>query len=53
VQKPEAPRVEEPKVERSSIASFFGFGAKPDETPPPPSEPRPQRKGWWQRKSDE
>jgi ribonuclease E len=51
--KPEAPRVEEPKTERSSIASFFGFGAnKPEETEEANAEPKPQRKGWWQRKPD-
>jgi ribonuclease E len=51
--KADAPRGEEPKQERSSIASFFGFGTKPEESngEPEPSEPRPQRKGWW-RKTD-
>ncbi|MBL9098950.1 MAG: Rne/Rng family ribonuclease [Alphaproteobacteria bacterium] len=49
---PEMPRVEEPKPERTSIASFFGFGAKSEDSPPTPSEPRAQRKGWWQRKPD-
>lgn len=51
--KAEPPRAEETKQERpSSIASFFGFGAKPEESEPEPSEPKVQRKGWWQRKPD-
>jgi len=51
--KSDAPRAEEPKTERSSIASFFGFGAtKPEESEDTGGEPKPQRKGWWQRKPD-
>ena len=54
--KPEAPRVvEEPKAERSSIASFFGFGGPKAEEPSEDAavDPKqPQRKGWWQRKPD-
>lgn len=54
--KPEAPRVvEEPKAERSSIASFFGFGGPKAEEPSEDTaaDPKqPQRKGWWQRKPD-
>lgn len=48
----EAHAPEEPKQERSTFASFFGFGAKPDDEGATTSEPRPQRKGWWQRKTD-
>jgi ribonuclease E len=51
--KPDAPRADEPKAERSSIASFFGFGAaKPEDNDDNGGEPKPQRKGWWQRKPD-
>jgi hypothetical protein len=46
---PAAARADEPKQERSSIASFFGFGSKPEEPAPEPTEPRPQRKGWWRK----
>ena len=61
---PEAPRVNvtptpkpgpspepEAKPERPSIASFFGFGSKPDEPASAPSEPQPERKGWWNKRS--
>ncbi len=44
----------EPKSERPSIASFFGFGAKPDENGGggDGNEPKPERKGgWWQKKT--
>ena len=44
------PPAEEPKQERSGIASFF-FGPKADESESG-SESKPQRKGWWQKKTD-
>jgi ribonuclease E len=53
--KADAPRADEPKAERSSIASFFGFGTtppKPEDNDDGGGEPKPQRKGWWQRKPD-
>ncbi|MFM9864540.1 MAG: ribonuclease E/G [Micropepsaceae bacterium] len=50
--KPEtAPEPAEPKADRPSIASFFGFGSKSEETPAVPSEPQPERKGWWNKRS--
>jgi ribonuclease E len=49
----QAPATEEPKQERSTFASFFGFGTKPEDGSATPSEARPQRKGWWQRKADD
>ena len=45
-----APPTEEPKQERSGIASFL-FGPKAEEGDSG-SESKPQRKGWWQRKTD-
>jgi ribonuclease E len=54
VPKPEtAPEAaSEARAERPSIASFFGFGSKPDEQPSAtPSEPKSDRKGWWQKRS--
>ncbi len=41
----------EAKAERPSIASLFGFGAKPEESSPPNGEPKPERKGWWNKRS--
>jgi ribonuclease E len=50
--KPEPVPEPEAKPDRPSIASFFGFGPKPEETPAaPPSESRPERKGWWNKRS--
>ncbi len=43
----------EPKpAERTSIASLFGFGSKPEEPPAAntPNEPKPERKGWWNKR---
>ncbi len=40
----------EAKAERPSIASLFGFGAKPEEATPPNGEPKPERKGWWNKR---
>lgn len=52
----------ETRQERSSIASFFGFGAKPEKSEPPPRaevappEPEapdaPKKRGWWQKRAD-
>jgi hypothetical protein len=46
--------VKENKTERSSIASFFGFGSRSSEPESPqaetPREPGPVKKGWWQKK---
>jgi hypothetical protein len=50
---PEPVQAPEPKpAERTSIASLFGFGAKPEEPPAAntPSEPKPERKGWWNKR---
>jgi ribonuclease E len=47
---PEPVAESEAKADRPSIASFFGFGAKPEEQPPAPSEPKPERKGWWNKR---
>jgi ribonuclease E len=49
------PQPVEPKpAERpTTIASLFGFGPKAEEPPPSPTpsgEPRPERKGWWQKR---
>ena len=43
----------ETKIERPSIASFFGFGGKPEDGNGEAStESKPERKGgWWQKKS--
>jgi ribonuclease E len=49
--KPEPAPEPEAKPERPSIASFFGFGSKPEEPASTPSEPQPERKGWWQKRS--
>jgi ribonuclease E len=49
--KPEPAPEPEAKPERPSIASFFGFGAKPEEPANTPSEPQPERKGWWNKRS--
>ncbi len=46
-----APEPAEPKADRPSIASFFGFNSKPEEQSATPSEPRPERKGWWNKRS--
>lgn len=45
------PRLGEPKPERSSIASFFGFGTKPEE-PKVDTDDLPKRRGWWQKGSE-
>ena len=55
-------RAAETRPERSSIASFFGFGAKPEKSEPPPRaevaapEPEgpdaPKKRGWWQKRAD-
>ena len=40
------------KSDRPSIASFFGFGAKPEESNgnvAESGEPKPERKGWWKK----
>jgi hypothetical protein len=57
-----APRGGDARPERSSIASFFGFGAKPDRSEPAPRpEPAPpapeasdgpKKRGWWQKRAD-
>ena len=44
--------VAEAKPERSSIAAFFGFGAKPPTTDSEPADSKPSRKGWWQKGAD-
>jgi hypothetical protein len=55
-QKPEpvaAESVKEPKSERSSLASFFGFGSRSSEPAVPAEVPResgPAKKGWWQKR---
>ena len=57
VSQPAAPAVEsetrssEPKQERSSIATFFGFGPKSEEPKPAEGNENP-RKGWWQKRSE-
>ncbi len=57
VSQPSAPAVEsetrssEPKQERSSIATFFGFGPKAEEPKPVEGNENP-RKGWWQKRSE-
>ncbi|MFN9163601.1 MAG: Rne/Rng family ribonuclease [Alphaproteobacteria bacterium] len=58
-----APRGAEARPERSSIASFFGFGAKPERSepaprqePPPPvgdASDGPKKRGWWQKRADD
>ena len=58
-----APRGTDTRPERSSIASFFGFGAKPERSEPAPRpEPAPQapeasdgpkKRGWWQKRADD
>ncbi|MBP6012162.1 MAG: ribonuclease E/G [Alphaproteobacteria bacterium] len=42
----------EPRAERPGIASFFGFGAKPEENGATDESgaPKPERKGWWQKR---
>jgi len=57
-----APRGAEARPERSSIAAFFGFGAKPERSetgprqePPPPDSDAPdgpKKRGWWQKRAD-
>jgi len=53
---PESPAGDQPKpddrrvADRPSLASFFGFGGKSEEGAP--TEERPQRKGWWQKRAD-
>jgi hypothetical protein len=52
----------ETRQERSSIASFFGFGAKPEKSEPPPraevappapeATDAPKKRGWWQKRAD-
>lgn len=44
-------RSSEPKQERSSIATFFGFGPKAEEPKPVEGNENP-RKGWWQKRSE-
>jgi len=58
-----APRGTDTRPERSSIASFFGFGAKPERSEPAPRpEPAPlapeasdgpKKRGWWQKRADD
>ncbi|NOT41236.1 MAG: hypothetical protein HOP13_12155, partial [Alphaproteobacteria bacterium] len=48
---PVAETAAEVKSERPSIASLFGFGAKPEEPSTPTGEPKPERKGWWNKRS--
>jgi ribonuclease E len=51
--KVEPPRIEEPKPERQGlVAQLLSFATKSDDSAAT-SEPRPQRKGWWQKRSDE
>lgn len=55
-------RIAEPRPERPSIASFFGFGPKvekqdatPRTEPVPPQEEvtdAPKKRGWWQKRAD-
>lgn len=55
-------RIAEPRAERPSIASFFGFGPKvekqdatPRTEPVPPQEEAsdaPKKRGWWQKRAD-
>jgi hypothetical protein len=45
-------RLGEPKQERSSIATFFGFGPKAEEVKPAETD-QPKRKGWWQKQAEE
>lgn len=55
-------RGSETRTERSSIASFFGFGPKTDKSepqpivdvaPPEPDDPSaPKKRGWWQKRAD-
>ena len=56
------PRAADAREGRSSIASFFGFGAKPEKAEPAPKpEPAaaqpevsdgPKKRGWWQTRAD-
>ncbi len=48
---PIAEAATEARAERPSIASLFGFGAKPEEPGPTSTEPKPERKGWWNKRS--
>jgi ribonuclease E len=47
----EEPASGESKPERSGLAAFFGFAAKP-QAENDGSDQRPSRKGWWQRNAD-
>ena len=50
--KAEPPRAEEPKPERQGlVAQLLSFATKSDESAGT-AEPRPQRKGWWQKRTD-
>jgi hypothetical protein len=48
---PQREEAAEPKQERSSIASFFGFTPKPA-AEAEPTEAKPTRKGWWNRNAE-